>query len=239
MPSLRAILVASVAAVSFTAPAGAADMPRLPPTIRTVIPDTTPTWYLRADLGYRTTSIGKAYSTAGFPELTSNSMDGRFWGGIGGGFKFDQFRTDLTVDFSSEAAYSGAGGTDRATAQIQSSTALANLYYDIGTLFGITPYIGAGVGVAYTKVSNYQSTTVPPLTVTDSNGNYSFAWALMAGASYQFMPRVSVDLGYRFLDQGAAVSASDLSGQLTLKPLQSHEMRIGIRWTYEAPSTFR
>jgi opacity protein-like surface antigen len=237
MASLRTLIVASAGAVSFIAAAGAADMPGYPP-VRTVAPAPVSGWYVRADFGYRSTSIKSAVSAAGFPELTDNQLDGSFWGGVGFGFKWGQLRTDITADYGSEADYTGRGGLNSATARIQTATGLANLYYDIGSWWRVTPYIGAGAGVAYTTVSQYQSATIPPLSNVGNLSTYNFAWALMAGANYQFTPRMSVDLGYRFLDQGDARTGSGAFGELTLKKLQSHELRIGLRWMYDAPGAY-
>lgn len=235
------LVVALAGAIAFSATARAADPPgsKLPPEIRTVVPTMDLSgWYLRADAGYRATTSKEAVATAGFPPPTDNRVGNSFYGGIGAGFKWGQIRTDLTADYGSEASYTGTGAAAAATARIQTITGLVNAYYDIGTWWGFTPYIGAGAGVARVTVSEYQSLTTPPLSSVGSNGRYNFAWALMTGVNYQLLRNLSVDVGYRFLDQGDAKTGSDLSGSLLLKNLQSHEARIGLRWIYYSPSSF-
>jgi opacity protein-like surface antigen len=240
MPSLRAFVTAAAGALAFVANAHAADMPQWYPPVRTVEPVTASSsgWYLRADIGYRATSIKSAAGAPGFPAPTDNSLDGTFWGGVGAGFKWGSVRTDLTVDYGSDTNYTGSNGAASATARIQTITGLANFYYDIGTWRRITPYLGAGAGIARVSLSDYQSTTIPPLSNVGNFGSFNFAWALMAGANYQLSSNLSVDVGYRFLDQGDAKTATDTIGSLTLMKLQSHEARIGLRWMYDSPSSY-
>jgi opacity protein-like surface antigen len=170
-----------------------------------------------------------------------NRLSGVAWGGLGAGFKWNAIRTDLTVDFAPAASYTGTNSASvgATSAKIQSTNALFNLYYDIGTWARITPYIGAGVGSAHLQVTNYQSTAVPPLTPIADHSLWNLAWAVMAGASYQFLPNLSVDAGYRYLNQGNLDIASDASGSLMLKGLAAHEFRIGLRWMYDAPAYIR
>ena len=234
MASTKTLVVAMVGALAFVANASAADMPQWRPVEVVPVMDLAG-WYLRADLGYRGTLIQRAESPAALPSPVTNDLDGQFWGGVGAGFKWHQIRTDLTLDATTPATYTGSGGGAAANAHIQTFTSLANAYYDIGTWRRVTPYIGAGIGLAHVRVSDYQSLTTPPLSTVDTVGRTNMAWALMAGLNYQAWRNLSVDVGYRFLDQGDAVTGTDASGTLVMKDLQSHEVRIGLRWMYSAP----
>jgi opacity protein-like surface antigen len=233
---MRNLVVASVSALSLATAAQAADPPWPPaPAPRPLVLEAASGWYLRGDLGYRATTINAASTSTGAPGPVDNRVDSHFWGGVGVGFKADQARVDLTADFGAETGYGGSLGATTASAQIQTLTVLANAYYDIGTWWRVTPYIGAGAGVAQVRVSDYQSAVIPPLSTPGSFERFNLAWALMVGANYQFTPRLSVDAGYRFLDQGAAKTVTSAAGNLTLTQLQSHEFRIGVRWMYDAP----
>lgn len=101
---------------------------------------------------------------------------------IGAGYQFNSyFRSDLTLDYRNKlrgdarspdfacvtdvVGVSDAGGApiglsadigDCHTAQrvaIKRTSLLANAYFDLGTWAGVTPYVGAGVGVTYSKVN--------------------------------------------------------------------------------------
>jgi opacity protein-like surface antigen len=237
MARLGAFVTACVGAAACAATVHAADMPgSWPPP--TPVMDEVSGWYLRGDIGYRGTTIRDAATAIGFPVPIDNHLDGSYWGGLGVGIKWGKLRTDLTADYGAEMDYSGANGAATASARIQTITSLANIYYDIGTWWGITPYIGAGAGFAYVRTSDYQSATIPPLSNAESFERYNFSWAVMAGESYQVTPSLSVDAGYRFIDQGDAKTATTASGDLTLHALQSHEFRIGLRWMYDNPSAY-
>ena len=41
-----------------------------------------------------------------------------------------------------------------------------NGYADLGTWSGVTPYVGAGVGFAYNKLSGFTDTRLLPITAT-------------------------------------------------------------------------
>jgi opacity protein-like surface antigen len=240
MARVGALVIAAAGAIASAATARAADPPQKwapPSVIRTVTPSEAAAtgWYLRADAGYRWSMLESATTTTGFPAPTDNRLNNAIAAGVGAGFKWRNLRTDLTADYSFKTTYTGSGGGAAATARIDTATLLGNVYYDIGTWWGLTPYFGAGAGAAVLRVSDWQSVTTPPLSNVDSYNRFNFAWALMAGTSYQLTRNLSVDAGYRFLSQGDAKTAPGAFGGTTLNRLQSHEARIGLRWMYDAP----
>ena len=145
-------------------------------------------WYLRGDLGAHWGLLSGAESAAPFPDPTDNSLGNGMTAGLGVGIKSNWLRTDVTIDYASPVKYQGtvaaAGDT---TAKIQATTALFNGYLDLGTWYRITPYIGAGAGVAYARVSDYASTAAPPFSGDTSKNQWNFAWAGMAGVAYRHL----------------------------------------------------
>jgi opacity protein-like surface antigen len=127
---------------------------------------------------------------------------------------------------------------------------LANAYLDMGTWWCITPYIGAGVGGAWHTTRalsdiglNTDGGGLSAWGVAqDSHSNWSFAWALHAGLAYTVTNNFKVDFGYRYLNMGSATTAEILCGATgcgngsgprafyTLRNLDSHDFRIGMRW---------
>jgi opacity protein-like surface antigen len=190
-------------------------------------------WYLRGDLGYNWGRLDSAQSATGYASPTDDQLGSAFMGGLGAGFKSRWLRTDLTVDYSMPMKYKGTIATsDDTTAKISAATALFNGYVDLGTWYRITPYIGAGAGVAYVHTADYSSTVAPPLTGDTAQNQWNFAWAVMAGAGYALTPRLMLDIGYRYLDLGDAKTASDSHGDMTFKNVAAHEVRIGLRWSF-------
>ena len=122
--------------------------------------------------------------------------------------------------------------------KLRSYTAMLNLYKDLGNYSGFTPYVGAGVGLAYNKLSEVYFTGNPNLTNRIAgNSDLSFAWSLMAGVGYQISDRAILDVGYRFIDMGSIESGRVDSGgfanpAVVLDDLRAHEIKVGIRYHF-------
>ncbi len=126
------------------------------------------------------------------------------------------------------------------SASIHSFDVLVNGYFDIGHWGIVTPYVGAGVGLAFGRYSSgvtYTQSDGTPYNIyfTDSgsgqmfhgfrdvvaSGNYyNFAFALMAGVSFDIYAHTKLDIGYRYLDEGKVLGAT----------LYSQEVRAGLRY---------
>ena len=112
---------------------------------------------------------------------------------------------------------------------------MANGYFDLGTWYCITPFVGGGVGIAAHKFAG----------LTDSGGGVAtdatptnFAWAVMAGLALNVTPNLKIELGYRYLDMGNYQQQSDpmpaasgmLAGDASLQPrLPGRPARLPLR----------
>jgi opacity protein-like surface antigen len=225
--------------------ARAADMPSLPPPtipIQPVAPVTwlsTGGWYLRGDIGYRIATIDQAVSAPPFPSPRDSEFSNGLTATFGAGIKTSWLRTDLTLDYISATEYTGKyavpGDT---TAKVQAMTALFNGYFDLGTWYRLTPYVGAGGGVGYVTIRDFQSTNAPPF-VNGDNDQWKFVWAGMAGVGWAVGPNLTLDLGYRYLSLGNLHSGSDAAGSMTLRNVAGHEVRVGLRWSYDDLREYR
>lgn len=213
----------------------AADMPEnLPPPPKPVLIVPNGGWYVRGDLGYYWGHLDSAQSAPGFPNPTSNNLGNGFTGGIGAGYKSDWLRTDVTIDYTAPMKYTGTiVSADDTTAKTSAITALFNGYLDLGTWYRMTPYIGAGAGVSYLRTTDYVSTAAPPFAGGLSHTQWKFAWAGMAGVGYAVSPNLMVDVGYRYINFGDVTTGSDSFGEMTLKNLAAHEVRVGVRWSFD------
>lgn len=200
----------------------AADMPGTlpPPGVAPLpVPTVSPGWYLRGDLGGYWGTIGGAQSASGFASPTDNDLGSGFAGGVGAGIKTRWLRTDITVDYTA-MKYSGTiAAPGDVSAKVDAVTALFNGYLDLGTWYGVTPYLGAGGGVANLRTHDYASTAAPPFSSGLSNSQWKFAYAVMAGVGYSIAPNLTLDAGYRYVNFGDVTTASDAFGSMTLKNL--------------------
>jgi opacity protein-like surface antigen len=142
--------------------------------------------------------------------------------------------------------------TDVVRAGLSSLVALANAYVDLGEYWGVTPFIGAGIGVAdnaLSSVSDQRFGSAPGLSAASlSNGEKaSFAWALMAGLDYNLSANLKLELSYRYLNLGSvATGGSNCPAGASLtaaacfggaastiasrRSLASNDIRIGLIW---------
>ena len=134
-------------------------------------------WYIRGDLGY------SGWGSTGRPDYTAQRAGGgEFSGsfdsarfskpvsyGVGVGYQFSDFsRADLTTDFFSGDMSGGSTLVGGCVAGAPAGTncrfdykgdysavnVMANGYVDLGTVAGITPYLGLGAGATYVKWSD-------------------------------------------------------------------------------------
>jgi opacity protein-like surface antigen len=132
------------------------------------------------------------------------------------------------------------------TTKVTASAYLANAYIDLAHWYGITPYIGAGAGLAYvetqTKVvfrdygGNLYGTGTSycggntglsgfscfDMGYWNNNGpkttQYNFAYALMAGFSYDVSSLLKLDIGYRYLNLGSSISSQEFRAGVRITP---------------------
>jgi opacity protein-like surface antigen len=236
------VLAAQTVLTTSLMPAFAADMPKdyrreplpLPdrPLPRTY--DINSGWYLRGDLGYGWGKINGTQSATGFPNTSSNGLGNAPTGGIGFGIKRGWIRTDVTADYLSDMKYRGTiAAPDDVTAKMSAWSMLLNGYLDLGSWYRVSPYLGGGIGAARVKTSDYQSTAAPPFTGGLSSAQWNFAWAAMAGVGFAVTPNIVADVGYRYLNLGDTKSATDASGAMTFKNIAAHEVRVGLRWSFD------
>jgi opacity protein-like surface antigen len=230
---IRVATIAALATVLASAVSRAADMPRLPPPSPLPPPPATKWsysgWYVRGDLGSRWGLVG-GVDAAGAP-ASDSKLGSAAIAGAGIGLKTSFVRADITADYAFPAKYTGTVATpDDTHAKIQSINILANGYLDLGTWYSLTPYVGAGAGMAMVKV-----TDVPG--ASSDNSRWNFAWAGMAGVAWTVAPNLQMDFGYRYLNVGKAESGG--ATPITFDNVASHEVRVGLRWSFEDLPSYR
>ncbi|MGE0233260.1 MAG: outer membrane protein [Flavobacteriaceae bacterium] len=250
--SFKPILAAVVALSAFVGAAKAADLPPIvpppPPPVETVV-EYGSGWYLRGDIGY---DIAKAdpslYQSAPVVNLFGESMDSSWSFGIGAGYQFNSwFRADLTAEYRLPENIHAWGpcacvGNTSHNVDIESWVFLANGYVDLGTWRSITPYVGAGIGWARHEAGTFlnDGTVIPPSGVTSLSGNtdWTFVYALMAGAAVDISPNMKLDFGYRYIDLGSARSGTltnlgTTAPRIVYDDMAAHELRIGLRYMFD------
>jgi opacity protein-like surface antigen len=213
-------------------------------------------WYIRGDLGYsRPQGPTASYNGVPFDHL---SVAGSAVLGGGVGYKINNwFRADVTADYTFAGNLQSSYTTGNCCLFTEKSSLggwaiLANGYVDLGTWSGITPYVGGGIGYAFTQASKtinqeflptgtggYAAVTdpntgLPVFNVFQAHTTGGIAWALGAGAAIDVAPSVKLDFNYRYLNiADARLPTDNFSVAPKLKSLGSHQFRIGVRYMFD------
>jgi opacity protein-like surface antigen len=292
MGSLKTLALAGTVLAGATAVASAADLRGpvgLPPApIAAPIADASG-WYLRGDIGVAALNSGR-YNYSDNPQgitFHGKEFHQQIFGGIGIGYQFNSWlRFDVTGEYRGKTSFSvsdafdgrnvgfdcsgvanplvdcGFTGGNRNSGSISSTVFLANAYVDLGTWYGITPFVGAGIGWTQNRVNGLtdqgyatntlyntgtntviSAATSPTYGYAASGTRSNFAYAVMAGLAYDVTPNYKVELGYRYLNLGKFQSgtftcAGGCAGTYSLqgRDLDAHEFRVGMRWLLGAPA---
>lgn len=224
-------------------------------------------WYLRGDAGWgdlelrKTEAIDvskppKAYDYVAYQDKVGS----QFFVGGGVGYQFNPWlRFDVTGEYRFQAkwhlyaqdrTYGRLDEFNRYNGKFDSVVGLVNGYVELGTFYGMTPFIGAGVGVAHHSFGKSYDVGAefreggygegPPKEKTN------FAWALHAGVGYALSHNVKLELAYRYLNMGDAQTGvikciptstcGDTRTIYRLKELDSHDVKFGLRYLLGAPA---
>jgi opacity protein-like surface antigen len=258
MVSVKLVALAGATALLATA-ASAADMPSLPPMELPVVEEFASGWYLRGDIGMSNQQARK-FGQVGWgadPEPTSvtslsSGFDSAPLFGIGIGYQWNTWlRFDVTGEYRGKANFRGmdqvvSGGTfhvDQPHVSKSEWVAMANIYADLGTWWCLTPFVGAGIGFSYNTLSNFQDTNVfdQAANYAGPGSKWNFAWALHAGVGYKVNSNLVIELAYRYISLGDAITGSPILGydgtlrgtNFRIDGITSHDLKVGVRWMLE------
>ena len=215
--------------------------------------------YDGADRASSTTFADSNFNYLG-DSVTDTSMENGWFGGIGMGCGMGSrgLRGEVMLNWGSSKKFDGVPGnffinevftgppppiaptpvTDPVHASVQSTTLMFNGYYDLGSFGGFTPYVGAGVGAAYNRMSEvYFTQNEFLLNRIQGDSRLSLAWSLMAGVGYQVTDRAVIDFGYRYMNYGKAQSgqvdnAGFINPRVYLEDIAAHEFKVGLRYHF-------
>jgi opacity protein-like surface antigen len=273
--------IAAGAASLFSSMAFAADLPIAPPPYVPPVEDFGG-WYLRGDIGMTNQSFKSLHSAnidfvnTNFPGSLQNhgfGFDSSTSYDLGVGYQFNNWlRADFTGEYRGKANLHGSqsipegssfGGPFFSEANNYSGSKsewvfMANAYVDLGTWWGVTPFVGAGVGTARNTISGFRDDGVilntanatpfsNSVTYANEGSKWNLAWALHAGLAYKVLPGLTVELAYRYINLGDGITGAtnsfdgvtlvNQSGFL-LKDITSQDVKLGVRWELDTPPVY-
>jgi opacity protein-like surface antigen len=260
MGSIKAFFMAGALAVLVPGFAVAADLlPPPPPPQFEPPPPQYGNWYLRGDVGVGAASISDLRSTfdPGFfvpgDAFNSKTIGDSAFVDFGVGYQFNNwFHADVTGEYRTAANYHAiesftmptcpfASCFDNYNASVSSIVGLVNGYIDLGTWYGFTPYVGAGIGFTDNIVRGLTDVGVTEggFGFASDHSSISLAWAAMAGISYAITPNLRLEMGYRYLNlgtvTGGAIQCQDTpfcGHEIQKFNLSSNDIRLGMRWMF-------
>jgi opacity protein-like surface antigen len=262
-------LVAAGAASLLSSMAFAADLAIAPPPMYAPPPPADfGGWYLRGDIGMTNQSIKSLNNpdpNAALFTPVGIGFDSATLFDVGVGYQFNNwFRADVVGQWRGRANFHGSQFTDvfagsalvdNYSGSKSEAVFMANGYVDLGTWWCVTPFIGAGIGASYNKISGFRDdgfgdsfgVARPSSFVyaTDS-GKWNFAWALHTGLAYRVTPNVTLELGYSYMNLGDATTGtnSNFAGgptpqfPWTMHDITSHDVKLGVRWNLDSPPVY-
>ncbi len=212
MGQTRSIITAMALLLGSTAAGYAADLglPPPPPLAPPPCPSCSGPVYLKGYIGAANPVVGSIstpdYSSNDF-QVFHNDIKSSPLFGVGIGYQFNRWlRFDMTGEYRGDSTflaqdrYPGGErhlqrgeqrcrrhvpppGTNEYTADIQSWVGLANMYVDLPNVLCITPWVGAGIGLASISVNGLKDVNVPNNSVfyAADHAQTNFAWAVYGG----------------------------------------------------------
>ena len=268
MRSVKSFIAAG-AAVLLSSGAFAADLAIAPsPMYAPPPPADFGGWYLRGDIGMTNQSIKSLNNPDPNAVLfapVGMGFDSAMLFDLGVGYQFNNwFRTDVTAQWRGRAnfhgsqfsdAFAGTALVDNYSGSKSEAVFMANGYVDLGTWWYVTPFIGAGIGASYNRISGFRDdgfgdsfgvASPSSFVYAADAGKWNFAWALHAGLGYHVTPDVTLELGYSYMNLGDATTGanSNFAGgptpqfPWTMKSITSNDFTLGVRWNLDSPPVY-
>jgi opacity protein-like surface antigen len=264
MRSVKSLIAAGAASLLSTM-AFAADLPIAQPPMYAPPPVDFGGWYLRGDIGMTNQSIKSLNNPDPNAVLFTPvgvGFDSSMLWDLGVGYQFNNwFRADVFGQWRGRSnfhgsqfttAFAGSALVDNYTGSKSEFVIMANGYVDLGTWWCVTPFIGAGIGTSYNRISSFRDDgfgntfgVARPVSFVYAadNGKWNFAWALHAGLGYKVTPSVTVELAYSYMNLGDATTGanSNFAGTTTpqfpwtMHDITSHDLKLGVRWMIDSP----
>lgn len=118
----------------------------------------------------------------------------------------------------------GTSVSINADGDVSALSFMVNGYFDWQNPSPLTPYLGAGIGFARVSMNDLK---VEGVRLVDDSDTV-FAYQLAAGVGWEFMPNLTLDLGYRYFAT-ADPEFRDVEGDTFESEYKSHNLMLGLR----------
>ncbi|MBP5344169.1 MAG: porin family protein [Alphaproteobacteria bacterium] len=187
--------------------------------------------YVSAKAGYVWADARAYVSDADTGEKISKLMgtNHTLMGAFAAGVKVCAFRTELEYNHWGKTKSDRVlpAWNERAVSTLEQQSLMLNGYFDIPTKTALRPYVGAGIGMARIRGRVLYPETVGKHVHRDT----SFAWQAGAGFGYDLTKNLTLDVGYRYVNNGNVVIKSDFGFPIKYKA-RDQEILVGLRYAF-------
>ena len=171
---------------------------------------------------------------------------------VGAGYAAtERVRVEATVlyrppfSFNGRANFVQTSGRQDVSADISSLSALVSAFVDIPERGPFSPFLGCGVGLSRNTIGETRMAFPRTTTIVPGASRTGIAFMLTAGVAVRIRERISVDVGWRYLDAGDVETGRD-TGRIvwrdrsrepleldlaeTKANLSSHGLRVSLRY---------
>ena len=201
--------------------------------------------YVGAGAGYNILMNENVKSNPGPVKAGHLSFNGGLAGvgsvgyGLGNGL-----RLEVEGNYRDNRAH-GLSNYGSASGDEQKYGVMVNALYDFTMVPYVTPYVGAGVGYAWSNLTNFNAYRGSGARTSGSDTDGSFAYQGIAGLAYPIpqVPGLAITAEYRFFglaeDMKYDVASYNRFGQATFGTLKTtnnynHSLMLGVRYAFNA-----
>jgi opacity protein-like surface antigen len=174
-------------------------------------------WYLRGDISYN-------FSRPTYNPDVFAVRNRRIGASVGFGYQLTDFlRAETSLAHIARDSLSFTFAGDNFNMSHNLWAGMVSGFIDLGTVVGITPYVGAGIGIAHAR----DRIDIPGFEL--ASNQYRFAYTLNAGAAYRMTDNLSLDVGYQFLNS-PRMRYAILDAPEMRRGIRHHQVRVGLRY---------
>ncbi len=120
------------------------------------------------------------------------------------------------------------------------NTLMLNAYYDFYNSSRFTPYLTAGLGIAFINSNTFYE-TLSTMGIFQATNTTNFAWQIGTGVGIELTKNIALDIGYKFLHYGYfnhdtenifSFSSADYKNSNIGTVGTAHEVALGLRYTF-------
>ncbi|HYL33547.1 MAG TPA: OmpA family protein [Stellaceae bacterium] len=187
--------------------------------------------YVRGEGGWSHMNDMTGNTTTG-TAVTSKENEG-FTAGGAVGWKLDQLRLELGLDFSSSGIKQvnlNNAPASTASGSVKNTSGMVRALWDLRTGTPFVPYIGIGVGASHVTLDSVRANGADLSNSSDT----VFVYEPVLGVNYLVLPNLALGLEYRYFATVDPSFAYAPGGRLGLKN-ESHNVLASLTWYFGVP----